>query len=73
MNNLEWVTNQENIVYSYGKKVCMYDKDDDNLLKEFNTIHEAYAFLNKTVGGDISKCCNGKSKTCLGYVWKWKE
>lgn len=73
VSNLEWVTNQENLVYSYGKTVCMYDKVNNSLLKEFSSIHEAYAFLGKTVSGSISQCCNGKAKTCLGYIWRWKE
>ena len=52
------------------KRLEQYDTNN-NLLNTFDSINDAYRYLNKTYGGSIGKCCNGESKTCLGYIWKW--
>jgi len=52
------------------KKVEQYDINN-NLINTFDSVNDAYRHLNKKYGGSIGKCCNGKSKNCLGYIWKW--
>ena len=52
------------------KRVEQYDTNN-NLLNTFDSINDAYRHLNKKYGGSIGKCCNGESKNCLGYIWKW--
>jgi len=53
------------------KRVDQYDLNG-NLLKTFNSVNDAYRYLNKKYGGSIGKCCNnGENKPCLGYIWKW--
>ena len=52
------------------KRVEQYDINN-NLLNTFDSVNDAYRYLNKEYGGSIGKCCNGESKNCLGYIWKW--
>ena len=53
------------------KKVEQYD-EDDKLLNKFDSINDAYRFLNKTYsGGGIAQCCNGKKELMYGFKWKW--
>jgi len=52
------------------KKVYQYDLDD-KFIASFKSVNDAYRFLGKKYGGSIGTCCNGKSKQCLGYIWKW--
>ena len=63
---------KSNVVYSPvddRKMVAQYDKSGD-LIAIFESGAEAH---RKTgVGGSqISQCCNGKSKTAGGYIWKF--
>jgi very-short-patch-repair endonuclease len=52
------------------KRVEQYDINN-NLINTFDSVNDAYRHLNKKYGGSIGKCCNGESKNCLGYIWKW--
>jgi very-short-patch-repair endonuclease len=52
------------------KRVEQYDINN-NLINTFDSVNHAYRHLNKKYGGSIGKCCNGESKNCLGYIWKW--
>lgn len=51
-----------------------YNKDGIKI-KEFNSITEAYSWLDKKVTGGIAACCRGEKyrKTAYGYIWKYKE
>lgn len=78
IENLEWVDSSENKKHTYankkvnlGKKVEQWTKDGF-YLRTFNTISEAAQFMNCGVAA-ISNCCNGISKTSMGYVWKFVE
>ena len=51
------------------KKICQYDKDN-NLIKTYESIS-----LTKYDGFSpkcVSSCCNGKTKTHKGFIWKFK-
>lgn len=53
-----------------SKAVLQYDLDG-NFISEYYSIIEA----SRVVGGshsNISKCCNGKYKSSVGYIWKYK-
>ena len=50
------------------KKVYQYDKDL-NLVKEWNSILETKELGFHT--GEVSRCCNKKSKTHHGYTWSF--
>ena len=85
IENLEWVTQQENIDHAKinglitcekatlkkYRKVSQFDLSM-NLIREWNSLKEAGEFLGKP-SSNISKCCNGEIKTAYGYVWKYTE
>ena len=60
----------------YGKKhhrskpIIQYDKDG-NFIREWGTMTEAETTLNIT--HKIHVVCQGKRKTCGGYIWKYKR
>lgn len=86
VENLRWVTPKENsnnpisiVNKSESKKgvknkrhqpVLQYDKDG-NFIREWDTITEAETTLNIT--HKIHYVCQGKRKTCGGYIWKYKR
>ena len=51
------------------RKVAQYTLDD-KFIKEYKSINEAGRKTNSSIG-TIYKCCNGTSKTCGGYKWKF--
>ena len=84
--NLRWVTPKENsnnplslVNNSESKKgiknhrhqpVLQYDKDG-NFIREWDTMTEAETTLN--INHKIHVVCQGKRKTCGGYIWKYKR
>lgn len=84
INNLEWVTCQENIIHSYktgiktnpkyekhpeAKKVCQYDLQG-NLIKIYGSISQARD-ENNFNSSHIVACCKNKQKTSNGYIWRY--
>lgn len=68
---IEYKTAQEINAAKLSKKVNQYDKNG-NLINSFNSVKEAEEYLGYEKGNTkISECCNGKRKSCLGYVWKY--
>ena len=56
-----------------NKSILQYDLQD-NLIKEWPSISEAYLSLNKKItNGCINLACKGKIKTAFGYKWKYKN
>lgn len=53
----------------HSKSVIQYDKEG-NIIKVWDRLTDAKKELNIK---QIYKCCNGKIKTCGGYIWKYKE
>ena len=56
---------------SLSKPILQFDIDN-NLIKEWKSIHDAERAL-KIANTHISKCCRGKAKTAGGYIWKFKK
>lgn len=56
-----------------GKKVGMYDKNTNELLKIFISGSEAARYLGKAGPSGILRCCNHDRnyKTAFGYKWKF--
>lgn len=81
MNNLEIYkkhcestkNNRIPIRYNTPKKpVFQYDLNN-NLIKEYDSITSASNQFKSDKSGLISRCCNNKQKTALGYIWKFKS
>lgn len=53
------------------KAVIMFDLSG-NFLQEFESASQASKELN-IFQQNISNCCNGKCKTCGGFIWRYKE
>ena len=78
ITNLEWVTSSENQKHRHSiginktsnRKIGMFDKDD-NLIRSFDSIVEAYKILNKPSRVNIDNALQGKQKTAYGYIWKY--
>lgn len=74
IDNLEKVTNIENMMHSYYNlkqniiKIRKYDLDD-NFISEYESISQAARDNNYNISG-ISQAANGKIKTYKGFVWK---
>lgn len=51
------------------KRILQYDLKG-NFIKEWESITEASEFYN-IKNNSLSQCCNGVSKTCGGFVWKF--
>lgn len=54
-----------------SKKVIKMDHDG-NIIAEYPSMKEA-AKAHGVTRQAISSCCSGKSKNCLGYLWRWKQ
>lgn len=85
VENLEWVTHQQNIVHSYKyglrkKHTGKYNKSsrvvfqikDSVIINVFDSITEASAKTLVSVPS-ICRCCKGKFKHAGGYQWKYKD
>lgn len=53
------------------KKVVQYTKSGE-YVTTYDSVKSAAQAVNKTSGA-ISMCCNGKTKTCAKYVWKFEN
>lgn len=59
----------QKIKESSSKKVAQYDLEH-NLIKEWSSMTSASNELDISLSL-ISKCCNGKIKTCGGFCWEY--
>lgn len=56
-----------------NKPVLQYDLNG-NFIAEYASQCNASKMLgHPSSHSDIGRCCNGKLKTCLGYIWKYKN
>ena len=69
VNNLEWCTQSYNVIYSKGRKVNQYNKNN-NFIKTWNSIADVKRTLNID-SSLIVRCCKGKKKSAGGYIWKY--
>lgn len=54
------------------KPVIMLDKITGNFIKLFGSVSEA-SYIMGVNQGTLSHCLTGRTKTCKGYKWKYKE
>jgi hypothetical protein len=79
INNLEWVTQIENIRHALNnnlikinkKKVIQFDKEN-NKINEFESIEKAAKHINLTYHA-IIRVLKNKNKTAGGYIWKYMD
>lgn len=72
IKNLEWISASGNSKHSHGKKVLMIDINTNESIKIFESMKDAFNYLNKNYyNTSIADVCNGKQKTFNGYKWKW--
>ena len=69
INNLEWVTNQENIRHSNLKKIKQIDLQG-NLIKVWNALFEIKDSKLFNIS-KVSECCNKKRKMAYNYKWEY--
>lgn len=80
VENLEWVTQSENVRHAYdtnlrnnNKPVAQYTLNNE-LITIHNSCSDASRTLNldKNVGSQIGRCCNKKSNNeYRGFIWKF--
>lgn len=86
LDNLELLTHRDNINYGLHNKkqryaqpkrkgVIAYDKITGKKIREFDSLRHAVEVLNldSRYFTNIAKCCNGKTKSACGYIWKYKN
>jgi hypothetical protein len=77
LENLEWVTQKENvnkseIDTSHPRKVLQIDRFTNQVVGTFNTVTEAGKHVGLTRAA-ISKACLGVNNTAGGYYWKFED
>ena len=77
VENLQWVTNQENCIHkfqtglgnNYKRKIEQYNLKNQ-LIKEFSSIREA---MNETKIKTIGQALQNRQKTAGGFIWKYLD
>ena len=84
VENLEWCTYKYNTLHAIKtgllkskppiitKKIIMKNIDGE-FIREFNSIKEAYMFLNKKRTGNIAEVCLKKRNMAYGYIWEYSS
>ena len=68
LNNLQWITNRDNVRKGRNKPILQYDLDG-NFIREWSSAMD----VGKEVRTNICKCLKCRYKTAYGYIWKYKE
>ena len=80
VDNLEWVTSSGNKSHAYkkienhitrGKEVEQYTKAGE-YVKTYDTVSDAAKAMGCCVAA-ISNCCLGRTKTSMGFQWRFSE
>lgn len=71
IDNLEWCTQSYNVIYSKGRKINQYDKNN-NFIKTWNSIVDIKRALNID-SSLIVRCCKGIKKSAGGFKWKYNN
>lgn len=80
VDNLEWITSSNNKNHAYkkiknritrGKEVEQYTKTGE-YVKTYDTVSDAAKAMGCCVSA-ISNCCLGRTKTSMGFQWRFSE
>ena len=84
ISNLEWATAKENANHgTRNERISRFTKKNNGLkpvrmlskkgstLKEFESINEAFRYLNRVTGSSITQVCLGKKRSAYGYKWEY--
>lgn len=81
VENLEWCDRKYNMNYGTRKqrhddqikKAVLQFDIEGNFIKEWKGASDAEAFYNRREMNNITKCCNGRTKTAYGFKWRYKK
>jgi len=80
LSNLRLVSQSDNVKNAYKNNSNMYQQNviqafnkNNEFIKEFNNIKDAYLFINHKNGTSINNCLRGVYKTAGKYIWKFKD
>jgi len=68
IDNLEWITFEDNVIHGCSRKISKINKDTNEVIKKYSNIRQAYKELNKPWNSLISKVCN-KEKGRKNNLW----
>lgn len=82
VENLEWMTNKENVNHgTRNKRISDYKMNKGNIVQKldlngkileiYTSVRQAARMNEKCDQSAIVKCCKGKQKTCGGYLWRY--
>ena len=72
LDNLEWITNYENILHATAKKVAQIDPKTNTILKIHNCIRDAYRHIGIEKNSNIASVCNKKLGRKMAHAYKWE-
>ena len=68
VNNLQWITNRDNVRKGRNKPILQYDLDG-NFIREWECAYD----VGREVQPNICACANCKLSTAYGYIWKYRN
>lgn len=74
VSNLEWVTAKENVNYGTHNERMAKTRSKAVYCVELDRVFESQKEAAAELGlysGNISSCCNGRTKTCGGLHWRF--
>lgn len=76
VNNLEWVTHQENCLrmrHKICKAVFKHDSETGEIIERFDSAVDAAKSLGRSNSGFIVNCLKGRCDTAYGYGWTYVD
>ena len=72
VNNLEWMSPKDNTTYSQGRKVKQIDPKTKQILRIFDSTHDAEKFVG-ACKGEVSNCCRHRRNQVKvkGYIFEY--
>jgi hypothetical protein len=71
VSNLEWREAPTSTPQSNWKRINQIDRETDEVIATFDSIHDACIALNRTNGSNIVRICQGHGHIAYGYKWSY--